>query len=81
MTLLCTSTQRPHGAIHISRSGSRFASRSYRASIDRIEGLTVEVAPIEEQHKAVAQVEQYESEIRKAQAIMDGCAARKNINT
>ena len=35
------------------------------------------MAPIEEQRKAVAQVEQYEAEIRKAQAIMDGCAARK----
>lgn len=52
-------------------------SRTYRASIDRIEGLTVEVAPIEAQRQAVAQVEQYEAEIRKAQAITDGCAARK----
>ena len=62
----------------LQKEGERVGfSRSYRASIDRIEGLTVEVAPIEEQRKAVAQVEQYESEIRKAQAIMDGCAARK----
>ena len=62
----------------LQKEGERVGfNRSYRASIDRIEGLTVEVAPIEEQHKAVAQVEQYESEIRKAQTIMDGCAARK----
>jgi len=62
----------------LQKEGERVGfSRSYRASIDRIEGLTVEVAPIEEQREAVAQVEQYESEIRKAQAIMDGCAARK----
>jgi len=62
----------------LQKEGERVGfNRSYRASIDRIEGLTVEVAPIEEQRKAVAQVEQYESEIRKAQAIMDGCAARK----
>lgn len=52
-------------------------SRTYRASIDRIEGLSVVVAPIEAQRQAVAQVEQYETEIRKAQAIIDGCAARK----
>lgn len=52
-------------------------SRTYRASIDRIEGLSVTVAPIEMQRQAVAQVEQYESESRKAQAVMDGCAARK----
>lgn len=62
----------------LQKEGERVGfSRSYRASIDRIEGLTVEVAPIEEQRKAVAQVEQYEAEIRKAQAIMDGCATRK----
>lgn len=65
-------------AFLLQKAGERVGfSRSYMASIDRIEGLTVEVAPIEEQRKAVAQVEQYESEIRKAQAIMDGCAARK----
>ena len=52
-------------------------SRTYRASIDRIEGMTVEVAPIEAQRQAIAQVEQYEAAIRQAQAIMDGCAARK----
>lgn len=35
------------------------------------------VPSISEQNKIVAQVEQYEAEIRKAQAIMNGCAARK----
>ena len=52
-------------------------SRTYRASIDRIKGLSMEVAPIDAQRQAVAQVQQYEAEIRKAQTIMDGCAARK----
>ena len=62
----------------LQKEGERVGfNRSYRASIDRIEGLTVEVAPIEEQRKAVAQVEQYEAAIRQAQAIMDGCSARK----
>ena len=35
------------------------------------------VPPISDQQRIVAQVEQYEAEIRKAQAIMNGCAARK----
>lgn len=64
----------------LQKEGERVGfNRSYRASIDRIEGLTVDVAPIEEQRKAVAKVEQYEAEIRKAQTIMDGCAARKKV--
>ena len=62
----------------LQKEGERVGfNRSYRASIDRIESLTVDVAPIEEQRKAVSKVEQYEAEIRKAQTIMDGCAARK----
>lgn len=62
----------------LQKEGERVGfNRSYRASIDRIESLTVDVAPIEEQRKAVSKVEQYEAEIRKAQAIMNGCAARK----
>ncbi|MBQ6984361.1 MAG: restriction endonuclease subunit S [Paludibacteraceae bacterium] len=62
----------------LQKEGERVGfSRTYRASIDRIEGLNVNVAPVEMQRKAVAQVEQYEAAIRQAQAIMDGCAARK----
>lgn len=37
------------------------------------------VPSISEQNKIVAQVEQYEAEIRKAQVIIDGCAARKKV--
>lgn len=51
--------------------------RSYRASIDRIESLSVKVAPIEEQRKAVSEIESYEAEIAKAKAVMAGCAERK----
>ena len=62
----------------LEKEGERVGfSRTYRASIDRIESLTVNIAPIENQKQAVAQVEQYESEIRKAQTVMDGCAAKK----
>lgn len=51
--------------------------RSYRASIDRIEALSVQVAPIEEQKKAISAIETYEAEISKAKAVMQGCAERK----
>lgn len=39
--------------------------------------LNIPVPSLADQQRIIAQVEQYESEIRKAQAIMDGCAARK----
>ena len=51
--------------------------RSYRASIDRIEGLSVQVAPIYEQRKALNEIKNYEEKIAKAKAIMAGCANRK----
>ena len=51
--------------------------RSYRASIDRIEALSIQIAPIEEQRKAISEIETYESEISKAKAVMAGCAERK----
>ena len=51
--------------------------RSYRASIDRIESLSVQVAPINEQRKAVNDIEIYEEKIAEAKAIMAGCANRK----
>ena len=40
-------------------------------------GLNIPVPSLADQQQIIAQVEQYEAEIRKAQAIMDGCAARK----
>ena len=62
----------------LQKEGERVGfSRTYRASLDRIQSLIVSVAPIEAQKQAVAQVELYEAEIAKAQAVMDGCAARK----
>ena len=51
--------------------------RSYRASIDRIESLSVQVAPINEQRKAINDIEIYEEKIAEAKAIMAGCANRK----
>ncbi len=51
--------------------------RSYRASIDRIESLSVQVAPIDEQRKAIIEIEQYEAKIAEAKTIMASCAERK----
>ena len=54
-------------------------SRSYRASIDRIKSLSVQVAPIEEQRKAIKEIETYESEIAAAKAVMAACAEKKKM--
>jgi len=51
--------------------------RSYRASIDRIESLSVQIAPIEEQRKAISEIGNYEQKISEAIAVMEGCAERK----
>ena len=51
--------------------------RSYRASIDRIEGLSVKIAPIDDQCRAISEIETYEQKIAEAKAIMAGCAERK----
>ena len=62
----------------LEKEGKRVGfSRTYRASIDRIESLTVQVAPIEEQRKAIEKVEAYEVAIAEAKTVMAGCADRK----
>ena len=53
--------------------------RSYRASIDRIESLSVRVAPIEDQRKALSEIEVYEQKIVEAELIMKSCKNRKRI--
>jgi hypothetical protein len=54
-------------------------SRTYRASIDRIESLSVQAAPIEEQRKAIKEIETYESEIAAAKAVMAACTEKKKM--
>lgn len=51
--------------------------RSYRASIDRIESLSVRVAPIDDQRKAISEIEVYEQKIVEAELIMKSCGKRK----
>lgn len=48
-----------------------------RGNKDATMNFEVVVPSIADQHQIITQVEQYEAAIRKAQAIMDGCAARK----
>jgi restriction endonuclease S subunit len=52
-------------------------NRNYRASIDRIQSLSVQIAPMKEQKSAVSEIESYESKIAEAKAVMAGCAERK----
>lgn len=53
------------------------ASGHRRVPIEFYEDLKIPVLPMAEQQQIISQVEQYEAAIRQAQAIMDGCAARK----
>ena len=46
-------------------------------NLTNIRNLEIPVPSLSDQQRIVAQIEQYEAEIRKAQAIMDGCATRK----
>lgn len=62
----------------LEKEGKRVGfSRTYRASIDRIKSLTIQVAPIEEQRKAIKKVEAYEAAIDQAKTVMVNCAERK----
>ncbi|MDR1198038.1 MAG: restriction endonuclease subunit S [Prevotellaceae bacterium] len=53
-------------------------SRTLRASIDRIKGLSIKVPPLPEQQKIVAEIEKIEAEIAKSQKIVDEMPALKN---
>ena len=62
----------------LEKEGKRVGfSRTYRASIDRIKSLTVQVAPIEEQRKAIKKIEAYEAAIDQAKTVMANCVERK----
>ena len=53
------------------------ASGHRRVPIEFYEDLEIPVPSLAAQQQLIAQVEQYEAAIRQAQAIMDGCTARK----
>ena len=52
--------------------------REYRASIDRIESLSIRLPPISEQKKIVAEVSVLEQKISAAKAVIAACPARKS---
>ncbi len=52
-------------------------SRSNRASMDSIKGLSISVPTKQEQEKLVAQVEKHEAKIKKAKDILSSIAERK----
>jgi len=54
-------------------------SRSYRASIDRIKSLSVQVATIETQREALKEIEIYEAEIVSAKSVLSACADKKKM--
>ena len=53
-------------------------SRTLRASIDRIKGLTIKVPTLSEQQKIISKIEKIEAQINKIQKIVDGMDERKN---
>lgn len=53
--------------------------RSYRASIDRIKSLSVQVALIEDQQNAVKEIETYETAITAAKLVLSACADKKKM--
>ena len=53
--------------------------RSYRASIDRIKSLSVQVATIETQREALKEIEIYEATITAAKLVLSACADKKKM--
>ena len=63
----------------LDQAGKQFGfSRSLRASIDRVGQLSVSVPPMSEQERVIREIEGYEAEIRKVEAVMQGVEARKS---
>ena len=65
-------------AFALNNEGKQFGfSRTKRASIDRVSGITIPVPPLLEQQKIVAQIEELEKQIAEAQAIIDNSKQQK----
>ena len=52
-------------------------SRNYSAPIGRIERLSVQADPIEEQRKVIKEIAIYESEIAAAKGMIAACAEKR----
>ncbi|MGN0911946.1 MAG: N-6 DNA methylase [Alphaproteobacteria bacterium] len=65
-------------AFALNNEGKQFGfSRTKRASIDRVSGITIPVPSFSEQQKIVAQIEELEKQIAEAQAIIDNSNQQK----
>ena len=65
-------------AFALNKEGKQFGfSRTKRASIDRVMGITIPVPPLSEQQKIIAQIEELEKQITEAQAIIDNSKQQK----
>jgi restriction endonuclease S subunit len=54
-------------------------SRNFRASINRIHGLTIKAPPLAEQQKIVAEIEDLEGEIQNLQKSLEQTAVQKEL--
>lgn len=52
-------------------------SRSYRASLDRIESITINIPPQKEQWEAMTEVEDLERRIQELESSLDGLSLKK----
>ena len=52
--------------------------REYRASIDRVAGISIKLPPLSEQQKIVAKISELEQKISAAKAVIASCPARKS---
>ena len=70
----------PHFIMYMLEIAGRRAGfgRSYRASIDRIEGLTIPAVPLKEQNAIMKQVEAIEKQILKEEAKMRGFEEKRS---
>lgn len=64
-------------ALNIEGKAIRF-SRQFRASIDRVSGITIKVPSFEKQQKVIAEIETLEKKIAEAQKIIDNGATLKS---
>lgn len=70
--------QEKYLAFALNNEGKQFGfSRTKRASIDRVSGITIPVPSFSEQQKIVAQIEELEKQIAEAQTIIDNSKQQK----
>lgn len=70
--------QEKYLAFALNNEGKQFGfSRTKRASIDRVSGITIPVPSFSEQQKIVTQIKELEKQIAEAQAIIDNSKQQK----